>query len=50
MAAVLNGKSVTFDAPTKSDGVVASQGKPPVKQIRPPATLSNNFAGRLFGF
>jgi len=50
MAAALNGKSVTFDAPTKSNGVVASQGKPPVKQIRPPATLSNNFAGRLFGF
>ena len=50
MAAALGGKSVAFDAPTKSNGVVASQGKPPVKQIRPTATLSNNFAGRLFGF
>jgi murein L,D-transpeptidase YcbB/YkuD len=50
MAAALSGKGGAFDGPTKSNGVVARQGKPAVNQIRPRGALSNNFAGAHFGF
>ena len=50
MAAALSGRSVAFDAPTKSKGVVASQGKPPGRQIRQRDTLTNNLARAHFGF
>jgi murein L,D-transpeptidase YcbB/YkuD len=50
MAAALSGRSVAFDALTKSKGAVASQGKPPGRQIRQRNTLTNNLVQAHFGF